>query len=171
MSKNSLDMMPRVFLHIPQLLPVYTVWCRHVLQGLISCCLLPFHFGAALEIAAPLSPALILPFLLLPTDTVPCYQMRKPRPERSGRKNGTNLWLTSLIAFQESCREDEAHLRRHFGKLEWGRLIAERKTASSMWPEQMNGHQSLTWKSTKPGLMGLKLRRSCTILWNSWIGD
>lgn len=36
--------------------PCYSLWCRHVLQGLISCCLLPFHFGAAPEIAAPLSP-------------------------------------------------------------------------------------------------------------------
>lgn len=76
----------------------YSGWCKHILQGLICCCFLPFHFGHRSWNSCPLVSCVTLTFLLL-TDIVPCYQMRKPRPKRSGRTNGTNLWLTSLIAF------------------------------------------------------------------------
>lgn len=106
----------------------YSVWCRHIVQGLICCCFLPFCFGRWSWNSCPLVSCLILTFLLL-TDTVPCYQMRKPRPEMPGRKNGTNLWLTSLIAFWGSFRGDKTHLRRHLasqskpGLLLRGRLL------------------------------------------------
>lgn len=90
----------------------FTEQYGYVPKGLICCCFLPFHCGHWSWNSCLLDSCLIQASQLL-ADTVPCYWMRKPRPERSGRKNGTNLWLISLIARWWSFRREEICLGRH----------------------------------------------------------